>query len=220
MRTPTRTTQHGRDQKGFTLLQLITTLAIISVVSALAVFGITSARAAIRLQNSVRQFAAYVERARADALRRHNTASVQLVDTSNYSVTMDFEVSGTATTQTFSLESGVTFITTLRTISFDWRGRTPSEVSVGFSNGVTTGNVNITGSGDVTIDAEIFHDASIPNLNLNANVPGGLVPDPSPAANSTPTPSPSPSSSPTPSPSPTATPTSTPTPTPTGTPTP
>src|SRR6266404_5782396 len=89
-----------RDQRGFTVMQLIIILAIVSVVSAFAIMGITKARAAIRLQNSVRQFASYVERARTDALRRHSSANVQLLNTTTYSVTMDFGDSGTATTQT------------------------------------------------------------------------------------------------------------------------
>src|SRR6266550_1779200 len=180
-----------RDQRGFTVMQLIIILAIVSVVSAFAIMGITKARAAIRLQNSVRQFAVYVERARADALRRHGMASVQLLTASSYSVTMDFADAGTTTTQNFSLEKGVIFTAAMQAIPFNWRGRTPNEVSVGFSNSSGTSNVNITGSGDVTIDAEIFHDASVPNLNLST-VPGNLIPDPSTGLTSSPTPTPTP----------------------------
>lgn len=72
-----------RDQRGFTVLQLIIILAIVSVVSSFAVVGIMKARAAVRLQNSARQFASYVERARSDALRRHGMASVQLLTTTS-----------------------------------------------------------------------------------------------------------------------------------------
>lgn len=88
--------------------------------------GITRARETLRLSNSSRQFAAYVERTRADAVRRHDQASVQMLTPSTYSVTMDFEGGGSPSTQTFSLEDNVTFITSLQTISFDWRGRIPS----------------------------------------------------------------------------------------------
>jgi Tfp pilus assembly protein FimT len=217
--------RHVRDQLGFTVLQLIIILAIVLVVSSFAVLGITKARAAVRLQNSVRQFASYVERARSDALRRHGIASVQLLTTTSYGVTMDFGDAGTTTTQTFTLENGVIFTAALQAIPFDWRGRTPNEVSVGFSNSTGTSNVNITGSGDVTIDAEIFHDASVPNLNLSV-VPGNLIPDPahgfgvSPTPTATPTPTPSPTPTPTPDPNTIATPTPTPTPVPTPTPTP
>ena len=218
------------NQPGFTLPQLLITLAVVSVVVAVAVMGVTRARASLRLSNATRQFAAYIERARADAVRRHAQASVQMVTTSTYSVTMDFGSDGTVVTQTFPLESNVTFITELKTITFDWRGRIPAEISVGFGNESGTANVNITGSGDVTIDSEIFHDASVPDVNYNANVSGDVVPDPAatPTATATPAPSPSPSpsaspdasASPTPSPSPSASPTATATPPPTPTPTP
>jgi len=221
------------DQSGFTLLQLLITLVIVSVVSSLAIMGITRVRAAMRLSNSTRQFAAYVEQARADAIRRHGQATVQMLTTSTYSVTMDFGGGGTVTTQTFSLESGVSFITTLQTITFDWRGRIPNEISVGFGNESGTANVNITGSGDVTIDSSIFHDASIPSVTNNTNVSGDVIPDPTPTPSTSPSPGASPGASPTPTstPTPTATPTPTPpghgngnsptpTPTPTATPTP
>lgn len=216
--------RYDKLERGFTVLQLLVVLAIVSVVTSFAIVGIASARASMRLQNDVSQFAAYVERVRGDALRRHATASLQLLDTKTYSVTMDFAASGTVTTQTFSLASDVTFITSLQTITFDWRGRSASEVSVGLSNGTTTGNVNITGSGDVTINSEIFHDASVPNATLNDSLPGGMIPDPSHGGATVPTPAPTPTATPTPSvtptPIPTATPTPTATPQPTATPTP
>jgi type II secretory pathway pseudopilin PulG len=224
------------NQLGFSLIQLLITLAVAAIVSTFAAMGITRARASMRLSNSTRQFAAYVERARADAVRRHGQASVQLLTTSSYSATMDFGAGGVVTTQTFPLETNVTFITELKTISFDWRGRIATEISVGFSNEAGTANVNITGSGDVTVDSEIFHDASVPSVAYNANASGDVIADPvatpasTPASTPTPTPSPSvsPTATPTPSASPTATPnhghqatpTPTPTPTPTATPTP
>jgi hypothetical protein len=153
-----------------------------------------------------------------------------MLTTSTYSVTMDFGGGGNVTTQTFPLETNVTFITSLQTITFDWRGRIPSEISVGFSNESGTANVNITGSGDVTIDSEIFHDTSVPHVTYNTNVNGDVIADPTPTPAGSPsvipTPNPSPTASPTPTATPTATPTPTPkhdhspTPTPTATPTP
>ena len=196
-------------QLGFSLPQLLITVAVVSVVAAIAVMGVTRARGSMRLSNATRQFASYVERARADAVRRHGQSSVQMVTTGTYSVTMDFGADGTVTTQTFPLHDNVTFITDLKTITFDWRGRVPEEISVGFSNEAGTANVNITGSGDVTIDSEIFHDASVPDVNYNENVSGDVAPDsgatPYPSPTATPTPSPSPSADPTPTPSPSPT---------------
>src|SRR5215813_8920357 len=209
--TTTFATKASTKQGGFTLVQLLVTIAVISIVSTIAAMGISSARASIRLSNSARQFATRVERARGDAVRRHSTAVVQMLDNSTYAITMDYGASGTASTMNFSLESGVTFITDLKTITFDWRGRIPTEESIGFSNESGTANVDITGSGDITIDAEIFHDASIPPVTLTGTG-APTIPDPGPTPDSpfppaSPTPTPGPSASPTPVISPLPTPT-------------
>ena len=216
-----------KNDPGYSLLQLLITVAVIAITVTFALIGITKARASMRLSNSARQFAAYAERARADAVRRHGVTILQQVNETTYSVTMDFDGSGTVTTQEFTTQSGVS-INFPRTVTFDWRGRTPVETSIGFTNESGSSNVAITGSGDVTVGAEIFHDGSIPPITLNGSG-GSVVPDPTPTPGSSPAPSPSasptvtptpdPSASPTPYPSPTATPTSSPTPAPTPTPT-
>jgi Tfp pilus assembly protein FimT len=210
---------------GFSIMQMVITLAIAMLVTGFAVVGITRARDQFRLTSSAREFAAYVERARADAVRRHDGASVQTIDETSFTVTMDFDGDGTLESRTFTLKSGVRFTTGQKSVAFDWRGRTPQEQSFGFSNGRNTVSVGVTGSGDVTFDAQFFHDASLPPVAFTGNG-GGVIPDPSPAPGSgtapTPTPTPSPTPTPDPNASPTPTPTAypTPTPTPTATPTP
>jgi outer membrane biosynthesis protein TonB len=224
-------------QQGISSLQLIITITIGLIVCAFAVVGITSARAQIRRTNSARQFAAIAERARADSVRRHapsgQEASIQQIDDNTYAVTMDFNGAGVLTTQNFSTESGVKIKIPPGSFRFDWRGRVATEVNVGFSNRIVgvdySNNVNISGSGDVTMDLEIFADGSIPTPELNG-AGGPPVSDPSPSPGSSPQPSPevspspsespTPTSSPTPSQSPTPSPTPLPTPTPTPMPTP
>src|SRR4051812_22258907 len=93
------------NELGYSLLQLLITVGVVAIVAAFAFFGITSARASIRLSNSVRVFAGYAERARSDAVRRHDTTSIQAVDANSYSVTMDFDGAGVLTTRTFSAEN-------------------------------------------------------------------------------------------------------------------
>ncbi|HEY0728126.1 MAG TPA: hypothetical protein VGD38_08670 [Pyrinomonadaceae bacterium] len=93
------------NQLGFGLPQLLITIAIVSVVAAMAVMGVTRARASMRLSNATRQFAAYIERARADAVRRHGQSSVQMLTNVASSVTMVFAGDGSVTTQTFPLET-------------------------------------------------------------------------------------------------------------------
>ena len=53
-------------QRGFTIMQMVITVALIAIVTAFGVVGIKNARAEFRLQNAARLFASYVEKARAD----------------------------------------------------------------------------------------------------------------------------------------------------------
>jgi hypothetical protein len=168
-------------------------------------------------------------------------------DKTSYTVTMDLDGDGVLDMRTITLPDGVTF-DRAETIAFDWRGRTWST-----SNGVTTSNtqvsivlvgnddsvsIDITGSGDVTIDSEVFDD-DVPDVTLHVGDLTGATPTPAPPTGSTATPTPTPDptgspnehSNPTPTPTPvsggdgttptpTPTPSSTPTPTPRATPTP
>lgn len=224
-------------QRGVTTVQLLITVAIAVIVATFAVVGITSARAQIRRTNSARQFAAWAERARGDSVRRHaasgQQSGIQQVNANTYAVTMDFNGTGVLSTQNFSTESGVSINIPGNSFSFDWRGRIPTEVNVGFSNQIAgidfSSNVNISGSGDVTMNLEIFADGSIPTPPLNGTG-GTVVPDPSPSPGASPdpmpevtpsaTPTPDPMATPTPTPDPNATPSPTPAPTPTPTPVP
>jgi len=197
----------ARGEHGFSLLQLIVVLAVTVTVSTVAVMSIQGARRSLRLANSGRQLADYLEKARGDSVRRRaqpgNQASVQQLDNNTYRVTMGFNGSSTLTSRDFDLESDVVFDSNPQTITFDWRGRPITGVETTFllRNGSGPLNIDVTGSGDVTISPEAFQDSDIPNINLNANVSGDAVIDqPDPNASPTPTPSPSPGASPSPSP--------------------
>src|SRR5689334_9087355 len=154
--------QAGRTQnaeRGFTIIQICITLAIISIVSTFAVLGITRARASMRLSASERELAGYIEQARTDSIRRHATAPVNAGDPdlrakitlpasggSSYTVTMDFDKDGVLdAARTINLQSNVTFTTNTATIAFDWRGRSSGEISIGLINEKRdTGNINVT----------------------------------------------------------------------------
>ena len=232
-------------QHGFTIMQLVVTIAIIAIVSTFGVLGITKARAQFRLQNSARQLAVYLEKARADAIRRHaatgNESGVQQPSgpgSNSYIVRMDFGT-GTLQTRTFQLESGITFLTNAQITAFDWRGRIPSRTVYQVTNGTDEPvPVDVSGSGDITIGDQRFPDNQIPAVDI-ASVTGDVIPDATPTPTATPPPAlPPPTDSPTPTPTPTpngngngngntnpngnphSTPTPTPIPTPTPTPTP
>ena len=204
--------------RGFSTLQLIITVAVMTIVAGFAVVSISRARDHVRLINSARQFAAYVERARSDSVRRHaaggNAATVSVLDDNTYAITMDWDGFGAVSTRNFDLETGIVFTPGMvgKSVSFDWRGRIAKEESFGFDNTRNQVNVHITGSGDVTFDTERFYDALIPTSPVTGTG-GGVTPEP--GASPLPPAPPSPTPTPTPDPNPTPTPTPDPNPTPT-----
>jgi Tfp pilus assembly protein FimT len=154
----TRSRNRIHDASGFTLVQITITVAIIAVVSAFAIIGLSSARASLRLQNSVRQLSAYMEKARLDAIRRHSTSSVVFTDVNTYVVTMDFDGSGTVSTRTLPFENDVSIISTpLPTVTFNWRGRT-SACTLTFAvqnSGGEQSWVDVSDAGDVTVNSNV-----------------------------------------------------------------
>lgn len=208
-----------KQQHGFTIVQMVITIAIIAIVTTFGVLGIKNARAEYRLQNSSRLFATYIEKARQDAIRRHamsgNESSVESFDpgTNSYAVSMDFG-SGTVDTKTFTLETGLSFDTAPKKVSFDWRGRIAEAWVFQIHSDYLNRNmpVDVSGSGDITVGEQHFPDQMIPALEIS-QVNGDVdtsTPTPSPTASTSPTPSPDTSPSPEPTPSDTATPTPTP----------
>lgn len=214
----------GKEQQGFTIIQMVVTIAIVAIVSTFGVLGIKKARAEFRLQNSARVFASYIEKARADSVRRHaapgSEASVETFGaaTTSYAVTMDFGT-GTVETRTFQLEPGVDFYTNSLKVTFDWRGRLtvpcPVTKSCVFQvRSIEAGYpipVDVSGSGDITVDAQHFPDGLIPAVDIAEVINNDSNPDPVESATVAPTPGGSgngtdPVDSPTPDASPTATP--------------
>jgi Tfp pilus assembly protein FimT len=233
-----------KSERGFSLIQLLVVVVVAVVLSSAGVITIRGARRSLRLSNNARQFAAYIEKTRADSVRRRaqpgDESRVQMVTPKLYRVTLAWGGGTTISSRDFPLEYDVEFSTNLTTIRFDWRGRptTGTEIALALTNDVDEPiNIDITGAGDVTVGSEVYQDDDIPPANVNANLSGtGDVAQeqPNPFGTPTPTPYPSPSASPTPilpgdeepipTPTPIAdespTPVGTPTPTPTSTPTP
>jgi prepilin-type N-terminal cleavage/methylation domain-containing protein len=252
-------TTHTSD--GFSTIELLVVIAIMSIVTSFGVMGIQRAKASIRLSGAAREYASYIEKARLYSIRTHaedasERANVAINDSkTSYNVNLDLDGDGVLDTRTIPLPAGVTF-ETVETIGFDWRGRTwntvgalsmdKAQVSITLRNEIGTASVDITGSGDVTIDSQVFDD-NVPDVSLKiGDLASGATPVPTPSSVATATPTPDASatpdssggtisvptptpdlsgtfgdiSTPTPTPTPTATPTPTPTATPTPTPTP
>ena len=156
------------------MAELVIVVTIIGIVSAFALMQISSSRATLRIQNSVRQLASYMEKARVDAVRRHATATVNFTDTRTYAVTMDFNNGGSTSTRTFNFQDGVQLASSeLPNVTFNWRGRTLSAGSscvTTFSVSDSTGSglsVDVSGSGDVTVENQ---QPDLPNVVYSNNV--------------------------------------------------
>jgi hypothetical protein len=209
-----RNVRKAVNQSGFTIMQMVVTIAIIAIVSTFGVLGIRNARAEYRLQNSARQLAVYLEKSRADAIRRHaapgNESWVETFGpgTNTYNVRMDFG-SGSMETRTFQLEPGITFTTVAQKTAFNWRGRISSRWVYQVFNGDKSMPVDVSGSGDITVGEQHFPDELIPPVEI-ASVTGDVIPDAIPTPSEEVPPPPAPNGDPPPQDSPTPTPTPTP----------
>jgi type II secretory pathway pseudopilin PulG len=163
-------------QRGIGLPELLIAVAIITAVAAVALINLKSARASLRVQNSVRQLASYMEKARIDAVRRHSSSSVTFTSPTSYTVRMDFQNTGTPIDRSFTFDSGVQLASSeLPVVNFNWRGRTVTAgascvttFSVKNNSNPDDGlNVDVSGSGDVTVENK---QPTLPNVPYNNSV--------------------------------------------------
>jgi hypothetical protein len=202
-RTRSNRRKNPMAQSGFSMMQLLITVAVVGIVSGLAVFGIASARQRIRLTNSSRLLASYIEKARVDSVRRHPTdpnqmSGIEVLNTTTYRVKMDFDGDGAMETRDIKLDEGVVFATDPIALVFDWRGRlvdlplTEIKVSIAMQWGDDPNDqrvVDVTRSGDVTIDSDVYLD-DVPNVNVNVNGLTGIDGGSTTNGNNNPTPPP------------------------------
>ena len=216
-----------RTDGGFSAVEMLITAVILTVVSGVGVMGITRARANVRLTGAAREYASYIEKARVYSIRSHadnadERARITISDDkTSYTVTMDLDGDGDLDTRTVLLPDGVKF-DTIETIAFDWRGRTwntvggitesNAQVSIILKDSYETVSIDVTGSGDVTMNSGVFDDA-VPDVKLKVNdlsssgtstvtTPIETIPTPTPTPESVPTPDNTADPNPTPLPTP------------------
>jgi len=178
---------------GFTVLELLIVVSVISVVCGFALMQITRARQVMVRENATRQLGSYLEKARVDSLRRHPAASAQmaqvtLINATFYSVAIDADGNGTLDApKVFSLpaDSNLQFNTPFpRTIYFNWRGRTvdaagnvASPPFVTISDSYGTSRIDLTTAGQPTLQgppassAVTNSTAPPPSFRSNTQIP-------------------------------------------------
>lgn len=169
--------QDSHGERGFSVIQLVIVVAIIAIISVMATISISRAQQDMRRENTIREFKAYLEKARLDSIRRHATSTtdqayVKLTAINTYEVSMDFNYDGTIAssevrTVTIPTDRQVQFsmgtVSLPVTTRFDWRGRATSIQSDGatvtptftiintVSNGSSPTTLNLTGMGDASV---------------------------------------------------------------------
>jgi Tfp pilus assembly protein FimT len=187
---------------GFSAIELVITVTVLGIVTGFGIVGISRARASVRLSGAAREFASYIEKARLFSIRSHADDATERAtitingDKASYNVTLDLDGDGDLDTTTIALPDGVTF-DSVETIAFDWRGRTwntvsgitssNAQVSFRLQYGSDIASIDITGSGDVTVNSLVFDD-SVPNVNLRvSDLTSGTTPSTTTPVTTTPT---------------------------------
>jgi Tfp pilus assembly protein FimT len=183
-RTPLR---WQADERGVSILETLVALAMVMVLSVFALMRIVESQQSLRLDNEIRQFKAYLEKARLDSIRRHaqtdaQMAKVTINSLTSYTVLMDANGDGTLDQpRTINLQpqGGITFTGATPTIiRYNWRGRTVDAagnlVSIASFNLKDTthagSTINLSGSG-MALDANVnMSTVSASTVPSNANI--------------------------------------------------
>lgn len=183
MNLPKTKANHKTSRKGggFSAIELIITASVLTIVTGFGLLGITRAKASIRLSSAAREYASYVEKARVLSIRSHaddasERSSIAINENkTSYNITMDLDNDGDLDTSTITLPDGIEFDGDPETIAFDWRGRTwntkngntepNAQVSIRLKNNIETISIDVTGSGDITVNSIVFDD-EVPDVKL------------------------------------------------------
>jgi len=173
---------------GFSVLELLIVATLITVVSSVAILSFQKSGKDFKIAGAMRTLSAYLEKARLDSVRRHGGASININSATSYTVNMDFDGTGTATSRTITLPAGTTLSYTLPpaavttdpsttpvTISYDWRGRSANTVSLTLTqSGVRTNTVVAGSTGDISADTSVAGPVATPTPQVQVATTTGI----------------------------------------------
>jgi len=144
----------NRSEAGYSIIDVMIMLVIVSIVTSFAVMGISNAQGSLRLSRSTQLLSSFMEKARLSAIRCHCNTTVQIPSTSTFTVTGPIK-SATSETITLPLDQNVTFqgLTPPVTITFDWKGRADNDYHLTLVNSQGTRKLDVSGGGDVKINS-------------------------------------------------------------------
>lgn len=194
MNAPLTNKTPGNDA-GFTVIELLIVITMITVVTGFVVMQVVRARQLMIRENAAQQFMGFLEKARVDSVRRRPDAAAQMaqvtiLNASFYSVTIDSTGDGTLDPPqviNLPIDSNLQFqLPYPRTIYFNWRGRTvdaagnladPSYVRISSTVGYGSTQIDLTSSGQPSLDgpppstAVVNSNAPAPNFREDTQVP-------------------------------------------------
>lgn len=200
----------ARRERGLSTVEILIIMAVVCIMAGFAVFSVVRARENMRLVNAARELQGNLEKARADAVRRHGVASIQVLDARSYVIAIDLNGDGTvdangngmidvADQRVVYLPVGVNFDVNPNQPAavFDWRGRVPNDMRF-VLRGVNGYGQPTHSMPDITLDITAGGDIAV-NSDVQEHLPAiDATPFPTPTPNliMTPTPTPNPSPSP------------------------
>ena len=189
MNSPVKESKPGI-ANGFSMLDLLIVVVLIALVSSLSLLSFQKSNKDLKLASATRTLSVYLEKARLDSLRRHGGASINIDSATSYTVNIDFDGSGTATSRTITLPAGTSLsytlppaavttdpFTTPITISYDWRGRSTNVVSLTLTDstsGVRTSNVMVGSTGDISSDTSVTGPVATPTPQVAVSTTSGI----------------------------------------------
>ena len=162
--------KHLESDSGFSVLELLIVVAMISVTAGFVVMQVARARQVMARENAAQQLVVFLEKARVDSVRRRpetvaQMAQVTILNSNFYSVTTDSTGDGTLDPPqviTFPVDSNLRFQPPYpRTIYFNWRGRivdaggnlaNSSYLKISSTTGYGTTQIDLTSSGQSSLD--------------------------------------------------------------------